>query len=269
MKKTSTKAAFALAWLMAVSGPGIAQDTKPAPAGGPPSVEVVTPVRADGNDVAGLVQAGEETTLSSQMAGKVKQIRYGLGEVVKAGARLIEFDCSEQNAQLAAADAEYRGAREAHLSRLRLQSLGAAGELEVTMAAAAAEKARSLVDLRRTQVAYCAVNAPFSGRVTRVRVKVAESVSAGQALIDFVNPASLKVQMFVPAGWSGWLKPGTPFDLKVKETGRTYQGRVSKLNARIEGVSQQLEIEGRIDGNSAGLMPGMVGGALFVPPRAQ
>jgi len=84
MKQTSTKTAFALAWLLAVSGPGIAQDTKPAPAGGPPSAEVVTPVRADGNEVAGLVLAGEETTLSSQMAGRVRQIRHGLGEAVKA-----------------------------------------------------------------------------------------------------------------------------------------------------------------------------------------
>ena len=60
-----------------------------------------------------------------------------------------------------------------------------------------------------------------------------------------------------------WLRPNAQFELKIKETGRSYPARVSKLNARIEGVSQQLEVEARLDGNSAGLLPGMVGVALF------
>ena len=269
MNRASVKAALGLAWLLAAAGPAVAQNAKPASADGAPAQQGAAPARNESDDIASLVQASEETTLSSQMAGRVRKIRFGLGEPVKAGARLLEFDCAEQEAQLAAAEAEYRGAREAHLSRLRLQALGAAGELEVTLAAAAAEKARSQVDVRRSQVAYCSVNTPYSGSVARLRVKAAESVGVGQALIDFVNPASLKVQMFVPAAWSAWLRPGTSFDLKVKEMGRVYRGRVSKLNARVEGVSQQLVIEGRIEGSSAGLLPGMVGGAVFAPPRAQ
>lgn len=215
------------------------------------------------NEVAAIVQAGEETTLSAQMAGRILRIHFGLGEQARAGARLLEFDCSEGQAQLLAADAEFRGARETHLARMRLQALGAAGELEVTIAASAAEKARSQVDLRRAQLAYCHVDAPFPGRIARLRVKAAESVQVGQAMIDLVNPASLKIQMFVPAAWSDWLRPNARFDLRIKETGRTYSARVAKLNSRVEGVSQQLEVEARIDGNSAGLLPGIVGVAVF------
>src|SRR5205085_1613426 len=122
-------------------------------------------------EVAALIVAGEETTLSSQMPGRIKQISVGLGDQVKRGSRLIEFDCSEQQAQLESADAEYRAARETHLARLRLQALGAAGELEVTVAAASADKARSQVGLRQSQLAYCKVDAPFGGNVARVRVK--------------------------------------------------------------------------------------------------
>jgi len=239
----------------------IAQPAAPAaPAAGAAST-AATPAQA--GDVAAIIQAGEETTLSAQMAGRILRIRSGLGEQVKAGARLLEFDCSEGQAQLLAADAEFRGARETHLARLRLQALGAAGELEVTVAAAAAEKARSQVDLRQAQLAYCHVDAPFPGKIARLRVKAAESVQVGQPMIDMVNTASLKIQMFVPAAWSAWLRPGSQFELKIRETGRSYPARISKLNSRVEGVSQQLEVEARLDGNSAGLLPGMVGVAVF------
>lgn len=219
------------------------------------------------SEVAALILAGEESTLSSQMAGKISAIRVGLGEVFLKGEALIEFDCSEQRAQLQAADAEYRAARETHLARLRLQALGAAGELDVTLAAASVEKARSQVDYRRTQIAYCQVRAPFRGNVARLRVKAAESVPAGQALMDVVNTTSLKAQMFVPAAWVAWLRPGTQLTIHVKEIGQSFAARVSKLNSRVDGVSQQLEVEARVDKGKGDLLPGMVGAAVFAQPR--
>ena len=234
-----------------------------------PGGDVAAASQAQSGEVAAIVQATEETTLSAQMAGRILKIHVGLGEQAKAGSRLLEFDCAEGQAQLLAADAEFRGARETHLARLRLQALGAAGELEVTLAAAAAEKARSQVDLRKAQLAYCQVNAPFPGRIARLRVKASESVQIGQAMIDMVNPAMLKIQMFVPAAWSAWLRPNLQFEFRIKETGRSYPARVSKLNSRVEGVSQQLEVEARLDGNSAGLLPGIVGVAVFSSPAAR
>lgn len=250
------------------SGHGYAQAPgKPAATGLPSAPPVPDIAKAgaprDDGEIPVLVRAGEDTTLSSQMAGKIRRVNIGLGDAVKAGAKLLEFDCSEQVAQQQAADAEYRGARETHLSRLRLQALGAAGELDVTLAAASAEKARGQLALRESLTAYCTVVAPFSGRIARLRVKVAESVPVGHPLIDLVNPASLRGQLFVPAAWVTWIKPNTPFEVKFRESGRSYPARVSKLNSRVEGVSQQLEIEARFEGAGAGLLPGMVGTAVF------
>jgi multidrug efflux pump subunit AcrA (membrane-fusion protein) len=148
---------------------------------------------------------------------------------------------------------------------MKLQSLGAAGELEVAVAAAAADKARSQVQLRRSQLAYCSVAAPFRGRVARLRVKSAESVQSGQPLVDIVNPTSLKAQIFVPAAWVTWLKAGTPLVIQANN-GQSFPAKVSKLNSRVDGVSQQLELEAQIE-NGDGLVPGMVGVAVFNPPK--
>jgi RND family efflux transporter MFP subunit len=216
------------------------------------------------SEIAALILASEETILSSQMAGRIRKVNVGLGDEVKSGAPLIEFDCGEQRAQLDAAEADYRGARETHVARLKLQALGAAGELEVTVAAAAADKARSQVTLRRSQLAYCSVASPFRGRVARLRVKSSESVQSGQPLVDVVNPSVLKAQVFVPAAWIAWLRPGAV--VTIGANGQSYPARISKLNSRVDGVSQQLELEALIE-NGEGLVPGMIGVATFNPPK--
>jgi RND family efflux transporter MFP subunit len=248
--------------------PAPAPKPKPEPASVAPPKPEAAPSKPEATpigEIAALILATEETILSSQMAGRIRKVNVGLGDEAKSGAALIEFDCGEQRAQLASADADYRSARETHVARLKLQALGAAGELEVTVAAAAADKARSQVVLRREQVAYCSVNAPFRSRVARLRVKSSESVQAGQPLVDLVNSTALKAQIFVPAAWITWLKPGTPLTI-MANNGQGYQAKVSKLNSRVDGVSQQLELEALIE-NAEGLFPGMIGVASFNAPR--
>lgn len=256
---------FLCAALLAAASAAAAQVPGTPAAGTPPPAAS----KAGGdNEVAALIVAGEETTLSSQMAGRIRHLAVGLGDQVRKGGRLIEFECSEQQAQLESAAAELRAARETHLARLRLQALGAAGELEVTVAAAAADKARSQLAVRESQLAYCKVDAPFPGNVARLRVKPSESVQIGQPLVDLVNPASLKAQMFVPASWIAWLRPGVPLTIYLRETGQSFRARVSKLNSRVDGVSQQLEVEARIEKGEGRLLPGMVGQAQFQPDAA-
>ena len=119
---------------------------------------------------------------------------------------------------------------------------------------------------RESQLAYCKVDAPFAGNVARVRVKPSESVAAGHPLIDLVNTSALKAQMFVPAPWVAWLRIGTPLSISIKETGQLYEARISKMNSRVDGVSQQLEVEAKLDRGEGRLLPGTVGTAVFEPP---
>lgn len=237
--------------------------TTSRPRAAPPVVMPLPEPAKEDSTIAVLVSPAEEATLSSQMPGKIKRINVGLGATFRKGAVLLELDCSEQEAQVQTVQAELLGARETHLAKLRLQALGAAGELEVTVAAAAAERAKSQINLREAQLAYCKVIAPFDGMVAKLKVKGAESVSLGQPLLDIVNPALLKAQFYVPASWFSWIKTGMAFKVRMGDDDKTYSARVSKLNARVEGVNQSLEIEGRFDGKTLGLLPGMVGTAVF------
>jgi membrane fusion protein (multidrug efflux system) len=221
---------------------------------------------ADVETPRALLVPDRETTLVAQMVGVVQRLGVEMGGGFRPGALLVRFDCGEQRARLGIAQAELNSAQQQHAAKLRLQGLSAAGEVEVSLAAAAVSKARSQVDLGNAQLAQCNVIAPFPGRVSKLHVREFQGVNIGQPLMDIVSAGPLRVKLNAPSRWLAWLKPGAAFELKVDETGKTYPARVSAINARVDAVSQTIELEGRVQEDSAELLAGMSGNARFALP---
>jgi len=216
-----------------------------------------------------LVVASKEATLSSQMAGRINRLQYEMGDAFPAGAVLAEFDCAEPKAKLDALVAENAGARETHLAKLRLQGLGAAGDLEVTLAAATAERAKSQVKQQEAQMAYCKIIAPYPGRIVRLRAKTAETVVTGQPVLEIVAATQLKALLHMPLAQGVRMHAGSKLSIDIKETGQRYQAVVSKLNGRVDGVSQSIEIEATFQGKTLGLLPGMIGHVVLTDQKSK
>ena len=214
-----------------------------------------------------LLVADQETTLASQLAGRVREVNASLGSAFKKGDVLVSFDCDEQTARLKMAQADLSSARESHDAKLRLQGLQSAGELEVSLAASAAEKAAAQVAQYRAQQQQCNVLAPFDGRVVKVQVKAFQGVNAGQPLLDIISKGPLKMRVNVPSKWLVWLKPNQIFQVDLGETGKRYPAKVKAINAQVDAVSQTIELEGVIEGQPTDLLAGMSGTALFEAPQ--
>ena len=90
-----------------------------------------------------------------------------------------------------------------------------------------------------------------------------ESLVAGAPLVDLVSEGPLKLRLNVPSFYLTQLKVGVPFDVTVNETGKTYQAKVSAVNARVDAVAQTVELEAHIDGDPPELLAGMSGIARF------
>ena len=210
-----------------------------------------------------LLVADQETTLASQLVGRVHAVNASLGSNFNKGDVLVSFDCDEQNARLKMAQADLSSAREAHDAKLRLQGLQSAGEVEVSLAASAAEKASAQVAEYRAQQQQCNVLAPFDGRVIKVQVKAFQGVNQGQPLLDIISNGPLKMRVNVPSKWLVWLKPQQAFEVDLGETGKRYPAKVKAINAQVDAVSQSIELEGVVVGPAKGLLAGMSGTALF------
>lgn len=231
-------------------------------------VLVAAPVRAqDATTIRVLLTPELETTLASPMLGRVRNVNVSLGSGFERGRVLVDFYCDEQAARERVATAALAGARENYEAKLRLQGLQSAGEVEVAIAAAAVDKAQGELELARVQRAQCTVTAPFAGRTVKVHVKPHQGVSAGQPLVEIVSRGPFKLRLNVPSRWLAWLKPGTPFEVAIDETGSTYAAKVTAINARVDAASQSVEVEGSITERAGELLAGMSGTARFKPPQ--
>ena len=204
-----------------------------------------------------------ETTLVSPTIGQVREIVSGLGNSFKKGDSLIRFDCGQPAARRDIARATLGSAKQNLAAKEKLQSLKAAGGVEVEMARAEVNKAAAELKLANVQISQCRIRAPFNGRLVRQYVRQYQGVKAGDPLLEIVATGPLKLKLNVPSRWLRWLKKGAQFQIRIDETGGQYPAKVSAINARVDAASQSIEIEGLVVGKHNDLLAGMSGVARF------
>lgn len=219
-----------------------------------------------GTSVRAMLAPVNEAVLAGELAARIESLPFQNGERFKKGDTLVSFDCAAYRAALAEARASLKGAEQSVANVRELARLKSAGQLELQLAESEVEKQRARLDSAKVPVERCVIRAPFPGRVAERRAQPHESVPPGQPLLAILDDSQIEVRMVAPSGWLKWLKPGVTFGLKVDETGLTYNGKVTRLGARIDAVSQSVAVVGLLDKHSEGVIAGMSGSATFTPP---
>jgi RND family efflux transporter MFP subunit len=221
------------------------------------------PAPAAAGEIRLLLVARNETTLASQINASIKQLPHKAGDSFKANELLVDFDCRLPQAQLNRARAELQGADKTLAANLKLKGFQAIGELEVALAEAQVAKAKAEVALASAQVSLCDIRAPFKGRVVELHAAQYAGVSPGEKLMTIIDDSRLEVQTHIPSLWLASVKRGSRFQARIDETGKTYQAEIIRIGAKVDPVSQTIEIAGKILDQDDALLAGMSGGAQF------
>ena len=235
-------------------------------AGGAWSSLAGPPQGAEAEQARAMLRARDQAVLSSDIAGRILTLAAREGESFRAGQRLIEFDCALIKAAAASAQASV-GHAQAKLNSLETMAAHrATGTLELALARADLDKARAEARAAALQVERCVITAPFSGRVVEVRTHPFESVGPNTPLLAILNDTALEVSLVIPSSWLAWLKPGQTFTLTLDETRTSHPGRIARLGAQVDPVSQTVTVYGTLTTPATGLIAGMSGTASFVRP---
>lgn len=217
--------------------------------------------------IRGVLKARDQAVLSSELAGRIIGMPFAEAQRFAKGDVLVRFDCSAYQAQLNAANAASRAAREELKNKQQLAALNSVGRFEVALAEARQVQTQAEAQVYQVQVQRCQVKAPFDGEVVNRRVQPHESVTSGAPLLEVVDNRTLEIHLLVPSRWIGTLKPGQPFEFTPDETGKPLKASVKRLGARIDEGSQTLLLIGDLPGDATGLVAGMSGSASFPEVR--
>ena len=222
-------------------------------------------VAADGaQPVRGLLKPLAESDLSVQITARVAEIPLREGEAFRRGDVLLRFDCSLLEAERKAAQAAYKARELKARAKRRLLTYQAAGRLDAAIATAEAEQAKAEARRANLKVQQCKVRAPYDGWVVARHVDVSETPQVGAKLITIVRNGPLEVEMIVPTAWLKWLRPDEPFEFVVDGLAVRLKGRVTRLGAVVDQVSQTIRVFGEVDRPPSLVRAGMTGQVRFI-----
>ena len=226
----------------------------------------------------GVAEAVRQSTVSAQIAGRVKEINFDVGDTVKKGQVILRIDEREaaqavagSQAQLMQAQAAMQNAksnyeRSRQLFAQKFISQAALDKAQADYKMALAQAAASEAGAGQSALArgYAAVTAPYGGVVSARLVEVGEMVTVGKPLMTGFDPAQLRVIVNVP-------------QYKLAEIGAHPQATVElpMLNRRVQAASvtvqpvadartHSTQVRVYLPAKEAGVYPGMYTRVYFV-----
>lgn len=213
---------------------------------------------SDEISAVGTLIANESVMIRPERDGRITEIRFSEGQLVRKGDRLVALDTAEIEAQLAAASSELtlnrsrlNRAEELHAKKfISAQALDDAREALNQSAARRAEV--------KARVDKSTVIAPFEGVAGLRQVSPGAYVKAGQDIARLEGIGTLKLDFRVPELYMGRMRPKQEVVLRVDAyPGESFRGEIYAIEPAVEESSRTVLLRARVSNPGARLKPGM------------
>jgi len=207
----------------------------------------------------GTAKARESVTVTAKVSETVQGVHFDSGDSVATGAVLITLSGQQQQAALSEAQA---AANEAD-RLLRRQSELAAQQLiaraSIDTQRATRDAARARVAQVRAEIGDRTVRAPFAGVLGIRQVSPGSLVTPGTAIATLDDISRVYVDFPVPEAQLAHLAAGQRLNARsTAYPGRTFDGVVSTIDARIDPVTRAVTVRGDFPNPDRALRPGML-----------
>lgn len=219
----------------------------------------------DRQEVQAVLVAKDSAVISSTLDARLISFPFRSGDVFEKGDLLAEYDCRVDVGRLKEAEARRRLTGKQLSAYSELKTLDAISSIEFATAEENHKQNEAMVEQVRGRLSLCKIKAPFRGRVTNKMASSQEFVQTGRVLMEIASREPLQVEFLVPSIWLRWLNTGTPIDVYIQESGKTYSASVVRIHGEVDPVSQSVQVTGEIGSYQEELLSGMSGRAIFKP----
>ena len=219
--------------------------------------------------VASLV-AVQGVMVSAELAGKVVNIAFEPGTMVKAGDLLVQQDISAETAQLRSAEATVALTKITLERARKLLSQKTSSQAEYDNADAQYKQALGQADNIRALIAKKTIRAPFSGELGIRLVNLGQILSAGDAIVSLQALDPIFVNFSLPQQQLARIKTGLTVRVKTDALpGQVVEGTITAINPEVEKATRNIVVQATVKNTQQRLRPGMFATATVVLPEQQ
>lgn len=212
---------------------------------------------ASSTNAIGSVAAVQGVTVSADLPGVVQQILFDSGHRVNRGDILVRLDTRQEQAQLAAAEAQRELAR-VDLERMRgMLASQIIPQSTYDQAAAQFKQTEARAGEIRATIARKTIRAPFSGMIGIRQINVGQYLGPGTPIASLQSLQPVYVNFTVPQQMLSGLRPGAALTVTSDGFEGTEVGRVNAIDSIVDEATRNVRVQAIFDNRSLKLRPGM------------
>jgi RND family efflux transporter MFP subunit len=234
--------------------------------------------------ISGTLQALHSTTVQPQSAAIVLSVLADDGDQVQQGQALVTLNTQDSQsrlaqaqANLAAASAQLILARSVRDRNGALYKKGFVSQLEYERSTADANAQQESVNAQTALVAIsqkavndAVIRAPMSGVVSSRRVEAGQTVSAGQTLMDIIDPTVMELKGTAPTQAQPFIQEGQTIRFNIQGLPQqSFEGQIHRINPQIDPASRTLVFYARVNNSQRLLRAGLFAEGVLQHGKAQ
>ena len=223
----------------------------------PHSVDLTLPFEA-------TVEATTQTTLTSQVSGRVTEMRVDVGQSIRKGDLLLRIDAREASEMAAGATAQYINAKANYerLKNLHQQKFISGAALDKAKADFdAAQAARGQASVG---VGHATVMAPISGMIAQRLIEQGETAAPGRPLLTIYDPNGLRVTASIPQYQLPQIRNVKQARVEFPELGLWADSKFVTLLPTADAATHVSQVRVGLPDDLADVVPGMFARVHFV-----
>ncbi len=206
----------------------------------------------------GSVQAVHGVMVSADLPGIVEKIVFESGRPVRPGDILVLLDTRQEQAQLAAAQAQRDLAALSFQRVDQLTEKGVMSQAEHDQAYADLKRAEAGVGEIEAAIARKTIRAPFLGNLGIRQANLGQYLNAGDPIVPLQSLDPIYVNFSVPQQQVAALRVGGEVTVTVDgPESQQRTGRISAINSLVDEATRNVQIQATFDNPDAAMRPGM------------
>ena len=205
----------------------------------------------------GTVGAVQGVVMSADLPGVVEKIEVESGRTVREGQVLLRLDARQEEAQLAAAEAQLE------LKRLNLDRMagllgrGVTSKAEHDLAAAEYKQAEARVGEVKATIARKTIRAPFSGVLGIRQVNPGQYLNAGDPIVPLQSLDPIHVNFSVPQQDFAPMRVGAEVRVAAEGIPGELRGKITAVDSVIDESTRNVRVQATLANPDRLLRPGM------------
>jgi RND family efflux transporter MFP subunit len=229
-----------------------------------------------------VIEAVRQSTVSSQISGRIVELRFDVGDFVKKGEVIARIDERAATQAVAASEAQVReadaAARNARLNYERSRQLlaqkfisqAALDKAEADSKQAQARLSAMLAGAGQaaTERSFATIVAPYSGVVAARHVELGEMAVPGKPLMTGFDPSTLRAVANVPQAQVAAIQASGKARVEVPSLGRWIEVRQLTVVPAADPRTHTTQVRLELPEDARGVYPGVFARAHFTIGRA-